>query len=103
MPKTVKPTLQIDKFNTYNEEKENSATFLNKMKTPTMKVGDKEKKSPSAVFKRNKEAKEGKEGKEGSNIKAKKSEDSCLTPKAKNTLSNLKQKSEISVKKDKTS
>jgi len=62
------------------------------MKTPTVKIVEKEKKSPQAVFKKTKE---------GSNIKPKKSEETCLTPKGKTTLSNLKPKSEISIKKEK--
>ena len=68
------------------DDKENHASFSNKVKTPTSKVARKEKKSPIAL----------KTPKELSSLKGKKQEEECLTPKGrtttKNNLSNLKQK-----------
>ena len=80
------------------EDKENNGTEVNKVRTPNNKVSKKEKKSPLALLK---------PGKDLSNNKYRKIEGECLTPKGRKTIkekvniSNLKQKSDIIVKKEK--
>ena len=77
------------------EDKENNASFSNKVKTPTSKMARKEKKSPLAF----------KAPKELSGLKGRRHEEECLTPKGRTTstrsnISNLKQKLEVMAKRE---
>ena len=77
------------------EDKENNASFSNKIKTPTSKMNRKEKKSPIAL----------KTPKELSGLKARKQEEECLTPKGRtpstrSNISNLKQKLEVMARRE---
>ena len=77
------------------EDKENNASFSNKVKTPTSKMNRKEKKSPIVL----------KTPKELSGLKARKQEEECLTPKGRtpstrSNISNLKQKLEVMARRE---